>query len=367
MRPTHANLSKQSLWHNIEWIRGRAPNSKLMLMVKANAYGHGLRSVSLRAQSRVDGFGVATLDEAIILRQCGITKPVHVMQGIMNREDALLCRELSLTPVVFRWDQLDILLDMACELGDDAFYFWIKIQTGLNRLGFSMSDLPLLQARVSSMPEGLQFGWMTHWASADMPNHDSYGKQYEKIKSLIQQCSSQNISINNSYGILHAPEFNRQWVRVGAAAYGINMPDQPLRAVMEFKSAVIQRHACERGESIGYGAAYIAMCDMELAVVSVGYGDGYPRTYRSGLSVEIKGVRCPIVGRVSMDMMVVDVSHFQAVAVGDVVTVWGESLRVDEISSYTDMISYQLVTSVHNRVRFHWDDHLDMLDVVLLG
>lgn len=359
-RPTYAQLSTQALWDNIQFVRSKTPGSKLMLMVKANAYGHGLRSVSLRSEGWVDGLGVASMDEAVILRECGITIPIHVMQGIFRPDDISLCYEHSLVPVIYRHDQLEMLHDFSkkYERPGASLGLWIKIQTGMNRLGFSLKDVDALLSWVSDHDAYYTCGAMTHWSCASDVHHPEYIKQYQIIKSLIDAYPQVNFSVNNSSGMINAPEFNGQWVRIGASIYGIGMAYRDLKSVMSFKSQVIQRRQCKVGESVGYDAAYYASDPTEMAVITAGYGDGYPRVFKPGMSVLIRGHACPIIGSVSMDMLTVDVSRAPEIKVGDEVTLWGEDLKVDDVAASAGMIPYQLVTAVHNRVRFTWDDDL---------
>lgn len=345
-RPTRAILSERALNANIAWVKSLSGDGKLIAMVKCNAYGHGLRSVSLRIASLVDGLGVATIDEALILRQCGVVVPIHVMQGFIDEVDLRLCYEHNLVPVVYRWEQINML--------DSLHYgmaIWVKIQTGLNRLGFLMSDMQKISEWKNASKHDV--GWMTHWCCADDPDSYAHKKQYDNVLHLSDNYPWERISINNSAGLVAAPLFNQYWLRVGAAIYGIAMPNK-LNAVMELRSKVIQCRPCSSGETIGYGASYTFDVDTNIAIVTIGYGDGYPRLYKRGLSVLIGGKRFLVIGRVSMDMLAIDIGNHD-IKVGDEVILWGDSLSVDEVALYADMISYQLVCSVHNRVKFYWD------------
>ena len=352
-RPTYAVLSKHALEHNIKMIRHHAPQAQLMVMVKANAYGHGLRSVSLRIESLVDGFGVASMDEAAILRSVGITKSIHVMQGILHEDEAIQCLSLECTPVISRLEQLKWLQDVI-EARDAPYFIWLKAQTGLNRLGFDDD----LEHAIEIIEKKNTFSWglMTHWSCADNVDHPYHKKQYERVKALVEKYPHVIKTINSSMGIVTLPEFNYGWVRSGAAVYGISTPQLPLLPVMELRSAVILIRDAQPGEASGYGALHPFTEKTRIAVITIGYGDGYPRNIAQGAYVLIRGKQCVIVGTISMDMLVVNVSHVVDIQIGDNVILWGKDLPVDDVARYASTISYELVSGICFRVNFHWDD-----------
>lgn len=354
MRPTYAVLSKGALRHNIDRVRSLAPEASLMVMVKANAYGHGLRSVARRIEPWVDALGVATLDEALRLRASGIRIPIHSMQGFFTADQLETAVLHDICPVVYRWDQLSMLVDYRPKL-TARFPLWLKIQTGLNRLGFYDADLPRLKEWGMRHEAHFDVGFLTHWACADQPHSDAHQRQADRVAAVYAQVDGR-FSVNNSAGLRAAPEYNSSWVRVGGAVYGVGVFDPKWRPVMTLRSHIIQRRRVEADETVGYGATHLFQEPSEIAVVTIGYGDGYPRDFLPGLSVLIHGRRCPVVGKVSMDMLVVDVSDCSDAEVGDEVLLWGEMLTVDELSEYSEMIPYQWVTGVHDRVRFFWDD-----------
>jgi alanine racemase len=278
------------------------------------------------------------------------------MQGVFSQEEARICLASNATPVLSRMEQLDwIEVALSEETRYEPYFVWLKVQTGLNRIGFDSAILPEVIARVQQN-KTIDYGLMTHWSCADTPDHPAHIKQYARVQELLANYPDKGYSVNSSHGIANMPEFNHGWVRAGAWVYGISMPHLPTRAVMELTSQIIQLRRAKAGESIGYGAKEVLDQDASLAVVTIGYGDGYPRNIAPNTHALVRDQRVPILGRISMDMLVLDVTELSHVVVGDKVILWGRGLSVDEIARSASTISYELVSGIGHRVKFEWDD-----------
>ncbi len=365
-RPTRARISRAALAANLARVRAAAPGCRVIAVVKANAYGHGLLPVA-RALSRTDAYAVARVDEALALREAGLAHPVLLLEGPLEASDLEQAARFHLDLVVHAGEQLDML---AHYRGPARFTLWLKFDTGMNRLGFPLESFDAVMSRVQSLNcVARPLRLMTHLACADERGHPHTRRQLERIRAglAVRGC---DLSIANSAGILGLPEVLQaptalagapatpcNWVRPGVMLYGIS----PLRGrdagavglepAMTFQTRLIALRHVVRGESVGYGATWTADRDTLIGIAAAGYGDGYPRSLPSGTPVLIGGHRAPLAGRISMDMLAIDLTeHPGTPAVGDCVTLWGRGLPVELVAEAAGTIPYELVCGITQRV-----------------
>ncbi|MDD4616516.1 MAG: alanine racemase [Alphaproteobacteria bacterium] len=358
-RKTLCTLSTANLLHNVKTIKSKAPKSKILAMVKANGYGHGIRSVSQRLQGHVDALGVASIDEALALRQAGVTTPVTLIEGIFAPDELVLAAEHGFAVVFHSFHQIEWLRTAKLP---KPIVAWLKLNTGMGRLGFdSQNGEEALEILSKSAAVEQPVGIVSHFACADEPTHPLNAKQIQTFRAFADGKPGPK-SLCNSPGIFAFPEVHYDMVRPGIALYGgapivgKSAAEFGLKPVMTFRTELIAIQKFKRGDNVGYGAGYLCPEDMPVGIAAVGYGDGYPRIVRDGASVLIDNERCPIIGRIAMDMAAIDLRACADASVGDHVTLWGDGLPVENLADYCDRISYDLLTGVQNRVRFVWDD-----------
>ncbi|MDH5408947.1 MAG: alanine racemase [Gammaproteobacteria bacterium] len=359
-RKTRAVIDQAALRHNLQVSRKAAPHAKQMAIIKAHAYGHGIIPIAQTLKD-ADAFGVAILEEAIALREAGVSKPIVLLEGISSFDDLNLVRGYQLDIVVHHESQLDILESVQ----DGQYKVWLKMDTGMHRLGFSSEQFPTAYQRLMNCASVTKpFQLMTHFANADDRNDDKTTFQINQFNTSLSNItdteSSHVCSLANSAGILGWPDSHAQWVRPGIMLYGVSPfveglgADFDLKPVMTLSAELISVNSFKKGESIGYGSSWQCPEDMAVGVVAIGYGDGYPRHAKSGTPVLVNGKRSQLVGRVSMDMVTVDLREHPDAKVGDIVTLWGEGLPVEEVATNADTIAYELLCSVTNRVKFDY-------------
>ena len=350
-------LSIAALQHNAKKAREYAPNSKLIAVIKANAYGHGARQVAEILESKIDAFAVARLDEALALRESGIKKRILVLQGFTQAEELAVFQQQQLDAVVHSEYQIELLEKSQLS---GRLSVWLKIDTGMNRLGVQPSQFKPLLMRLracASVADNIKF--MTHFANAD-DRKDAKTKRQETcfLATIKEEIGARSVA--NSAAIIAWPTAHLDWNRAGLMLYGASpmlgesADSLGLKPVMTFSARVIDIKRVKAGESVGYGSGWVAPKDMQLAVISAGYGDGYPRHAKAGTSVLVNNQLAKLVGRVSMDMLTVDLTGCSQVVVGDKVILWGGGLPVDEIANGAETISYTLMCGVTARVRASW-------------
>jgi alanine racemase len=351
-RPTRAVIDLQVLRHNYQLAQSLAPESKTIPMVKANAYGHGAIKVSQALADIAPAFGVACIEEALELRDAGIKQPVLLLEGAFDAAELKLAATKGFWVMIENHQQKEAIInaDLAVPLT-----VWLGVDTGMHRLGFLPGDIAEIYKTLNSSRNISQpIVFTSHFACADDLKNKATLKQIDAFKACAPVTALQSLA--NSAAILAWPKAQREWQRPGYMLYG-NSPfavpqenaDQ-LKPVMSFESAVISLRTIAAGESVGYTANWTAERDSTIATVTVGYGDGYPRNATNGTPVLINGVRCPLVGRVSMDMITVDVTDLREVAIGDKALLWGPELPVNEVASHCDTIGYELLTRMPGRV-----------------
>lgn len=348
-----ALIDHAALRHNLAVVRRHAPGSRVWAVIKANAYGHGML---LAAQSLVsaDGLAVARVDEAVRLRDAGVERPILVLEGAVFPDEVGLAAHHRFELALHQEEQVSLLEQVPSV---HSLQVWIKVDTGMHRLGFAPEDVPAILERVSHCtavvrPPGL----MTHLANADDPADPLTERQCRRLKTLAGE-GGQLLSIGNSAGILTCAASRTDWVRPGIMLYGgspftgRSAAELGLKPVMTLASPLIAVKRLRRGDAVGYGSTWVCPEDMPVGVVGIGYGDGYPRHCKSGTPVLIHGHRVPLVGRVSMDMISTDLRGLPEARVGDQVILWGEGLPVDEIAGCAGTISYELLCRVTGRVQ----------------
>lgn len=352
-----ALIDRSALCHNLRMVRHTAPTSKLLAVIKANAYGHGIVPVAQALQD-ADAFGVARLKEAMALRNAGITHPIVLLEGVYSHSDLDLAARLSLQPVIHSFDQLQALESWA---GSANLAVWCKVDTGMNRLGFSADAFTVAWSRLSSSPRVKQLIVMTHLADADDRTQVRTSHQLARFQQLTKDLGVDR-SVGNSAGILAWPDARLEWVRPGLMLYGMSpfadtsAAQLELRPAMTLVAPLIALRRLSTGEEVGYAGAWRAQRESTIGIVAVGYADGYPRHARSGTPVLVAGRIVPLIGRVSMDMIAVDLTDLigsngsPKVEVGDPVVLWGDGLPVEQVALHADTISYELVCAISQRV-----------------
>jgi alanine racemase len=355
----YAVLNVDAVQHNLKMVRRYAPDAKIMAVIKANGYGHGLLRIA-EALQNVDAFAVARVDEGIRLRKAGIKNRIAVLEGFTCGEELDELVNYRLDPLVHSFTQLDI-LESRTEQGQIAI--WLKLDTGMNRLGFKLKEFNAAYQRLNRCSIIRQpISLMTHLANADDKQDATTLKQIGLFNDTLARIDpglkpSNERSIANSAGILAWKEALADWVRPGIMLYGISpFPDSTgeqlgLKPVMGLHSRLIAVKSIAKGDKVGYSGTWVCERPTTLGVVAVGYGDGYPRYAKAGTPVLVNGQRVPLIGRVSMDMITVDLETQPNAKPGDPVTLWGDGLAVEEIALCAETIPYTLVCGVTQRVQ----------------
>jgi alanine racemase len=354
MKAATAEINLSALKNNFEQVRQIAPESKILAVLKANAYGHGLVEIAEQLKE-ADAFGVARIEEALALRAGGIVKPIVLLEGFMDDHDLPILVANNIQAVVHISHQIDVI--EAAELAAPLIV-WLKVDTGMHRLGvlptsFLAEHQRLSQSKNVQQPVRL----MTHFACADEPENDKTQQQIVLFERLTDGLEGER-SLANSAAIIAWPKARADWVRPGLMLYGVSPINQvattklKLEPVMTLKSSVIAVRPVKRGESVGYGAAWVAQEDTNIGVVAIGYGDGYPRHAPFGTPVLVNGRIVPLVGRVSMDMITIDLGPDPSEVLGDEVILWGEGLPIEKIAELAGTIAYELLCDITRRVTY---------------
>jgi len=353
-----ATIHLDSLRANLARIRKLAQGAKVMAVVKADAYGHGLERCA-RAFADADAFGVASIADGLRLRAAGHCNRIVVLSGPDAPSDLTEMRRLDLEAVIHHESQLAML---ESDRANPRLRVWLKLDTGMHRLGFSAERAAELHARLRALP-GVDpdIVLMTHFASSDEFDNDFTARQIASFENATRGLSGER-ALSNSAGVLGWPQAHGGWVRVGGVLYGLAVAENKTGAdfgfapAMTLSTRLIAINQVKRGERIGYGSTYDCPEDMAVGVAAIGYGDGYPRSAPSGTPVLIDGARAAIVGRVSMDLITIDLRNAPNARVGDVVTLWGPKLPVEIIAQHAGTISYELTCGVTRRVLFAEDE-----------
>lgn len=352
-----ATVDLSAIRHNLGRVRALAPQSKVMAAIKADGYGHGAVPVARTlAEAGVDAFAVACLEEAVTLRDAGIGTRIALLEGVLSREEALEAAALGLEIVIHdRW-QLELLAGLAFET---PLAVWFKLDSGMHRLGFPLAEAGALLKAALVQPQWRLQGWITHLACADDLDSPMTAAQIDAFKATMAYLPGAR-SIANSAGLIAWPQARVDWVRPGLMLYGASpLPgrtaaDLDLKPAMQVASRLIAVHEIAAGETVGYGATYRCPETMRVGVVAVGYADGVHRILPTGAPVLIHGVRVPMIGRVSMDMITVDLRALPQAAVGDPVILWGDGLPAEEVATWAGTLAYELFCGLTNRVHYRY-------------
>lgn len=389
-RKTYKKINKTALLHNAQVLKNHIGHSKLLAMVKSDAYGHGIQTVVPTLFDVVDGFGVAILSEALqvaqaikdtiatkdsIITKDNITakdniatqtkqKPIVIAQGVFDKDEWQLAIDNHFSVVIHQPIQLDLALQIRPTPNNPTNTIWLKYNTGMNRLGFD--ELSIKHAAKQLHQAGYRIILMSHFACSDDKNHPKNAQQITAFKKMQDELQSFDVqaSLCNSAGIFHFKACHYDWVRAGIALYGASpVADKTAQAfnlcpVMTLSSQIMAIHQLKAGQSVGYGSTWIAPKDSTIGVVAIGYGDGYPRDGQNGY-VLINSHKAPIVGRIAMDMLVVDLTHICAniastVTIGDTVTLFGvdemgNMLPAEVVARYANTISYEIFCQISQR------------------
>jgi alanine racemase len=352
-RPTRALLDAQALRHNLKEVRRRAPNARVMAIVKANGYGHGIGWIARTLGAEADAFGVEGIEQGLALRGGGIDRPICLLEGFFGADELPALAEHNLAPVLHRELQLKALESAKLKR---PLSVWIKIDSGMHRLGFAPGEFASVLKRLTATPNVDTIRVMSHFAAADDPKSKAVTQaQLDAFNSATSSAGLER-SFANSAAIIAWPAAHFEWVRPGIMLYGgdpqigATAASFNLRPVMTLATSLIAVAQRKKGDPIGYGPEYRCPEDMPIGVAAVGYGDGYPRRMPAGTPVLLNGRRVPIVGRVSMDMMTLDLRTQPNANVGDPVVLWGEGLPADEVAARAGTISYELYCAVAARV-----------------
>ncbi|MDP6650498.1 MAG: alanine racemase [Gammaproteobacteria bacterium] len=371
-----ATIDLNALRKNLARVRALCPESKIIPVIKSNAYGHGMEQTARAlkdSHTRITAFAVATLTEALELKQLDLESPILLLNGFIGAEELALCLEAGIEPVIHSPYQIELLeAQFATEIFGDKRKLWLKHNSGMNRLGMTAESCVEAYTKLHKYP-GTEFVLMTHLGYADdMNDPDSReftARQMEEFnvvhkKVLAARQEPAPCSVAASAGILTLPDTHLDFVRPGVMLYGSSPlanetgEEIGLQPVMTLSSRLIAIHDLSAGDAVGYNASYVCDRDTRVGVVSIGYGDGYPRSAGNGTPVLIKtrlgSIRTRLIGRVSMDMITVDLSGIEAVSINDEVVLWGSGLCVDEVAHAAQTIAYELFCKVTRRVDFDY-------------
>jgi len=349
-RQTQAIIHADALLHNFKALAALAPTSQSMAVVKADAYGHGAVNVARILQHVSSRFAVAIIEEAIALRDAGITAPIIVLEGAHQVKECKMAYQNNCILVMHCQEQLDW-LDKCPE--DSRPHVWLKVDSGMHRLGFAMSDIEAIAKKYRHLLSE-QTVIATHFACADDVDNRFTGAQLRAFKQVADKLGFPT-SVANSPATVNFPESRNAWNRLGVGVYGgavstSNDVDIEIYSTMTLRSSVLAVRNIAAGEGVGYGQTWVADKPSKIATVGIGYADGYPRHCKNGTPVMVRGKRAYLAGRVSMDMITIDVTHIDNVNVGDEVELWGQNVSIQEVAAWADTIDYELMTRISQRV-----------------
>lgn len=350
MRPLFATIDTAAMRHNLSVVRRHAPASKVLAVIKANAYGHGLLRAAA-ALSTADGYALLELEEAVRLREAGVRQPIVLLEGFFEADELPLFARHRLAAVVHSLEQVAALDGLAAGARLDVL---LKVNTGMNRLGLSPADYAPARDRLRRNPGIGAITLMTHFANADDARGVAW--QMECLRQL-PDVDALPRSLANSAAVLRYPETHADWVRPGIMLYGCSPfpegigAEAGLKPAMTLESRIIATQDLRPGDTVGYGGVFRAEQPLRIGVVACGYGDGYPRHAPNGTPVSVAGRATGTVGRVSMDLLCVDLSDIPEARPGTRVVLWGEDLPVERVAQAAGTVGYQLLCGIAPRVR----------------
>jgi len=350
MRPLTATVDLAALSHNLAVLRAAAGQAKVLAVIKANAYGHGTLNAA-QALRGADGFAVLLLDEALALRHAGYTHPIVLLEGFFSGDELAAIAHARLRPVIHREDQIVLLEKTRLEHRLDV---WLKIDTGMHRLGIPAARAHAAIERLRASAQVASVTAMTHFASADAPSIGIAAQRHAFNAGVAGLRLP--ISLANSAALLRFPEAHGDWVRPGIALYGASPfagqtgAAHGLKPVMTLSSRLIAIQAVKPGEGVGYGPDFVAETALRVGIVACGYADGYPRHAGTGTPVWVDGIETRTLGRVSMDMLSVDLTPCPNAHIGSPVVLWGADLPAERVAAAAGTIAYELFTALTPRV-----------------
>jgi alanine racemase len=349
LNTTRALIDLSAIRHNLGVVRSLCPHSRIMAMVKADAYGHGLLPVA-QALANADGLAVARLEEALQLRRAGIAQRVLLLGSLLDEDDLRLCSQQQIDVTAHDLATVD---RIAAVTVDAPLRVWLKLDSGMHRLGLAPAEFRVADQRLRSRPGVVELVHMMHFSSADDLDSTATPAQLDNFAQSHGD-SAAGTSLANSAALIARPPCRTDWVRPGIMLYGENplaaTHPLPLRPAMSLRARIVALRTIGIGESVGYSCTWTSTRPSRIATVGIGYGDGYSRHARSGTPVWVDGRQAPLVGRVSMDSLAVDITDCGSVAVGDEVILWGPELSASIVAQYAGTISYELFTALSTRV-----------------
>jgi alanine racemase len=352
-RPLTAVISIAALQHNLARAKQCAPGARVWAVVKANAYGHGLAR-AMRAFVDADGLALIETEAAEQLRDLGWTKPILLLEGFFDASDLPMLAARNIQTAVHCNEQIDMIADSGLTSALDVH---LKMNSGMNRLGFRPEAYRQAYERLKSLPAVRSITLMTHFANADDPGNKGclLEHQVRRFEEATSGLSGKH-SLSNSAGVLLHPQLAHDWIRPGIMLYGGTpgggtAEEFGLKPAMALRSEIIGVQTVGAGDAVGYGSRFIAKSTMRIGVVACGYADGYPRHAPEGTPVLVNGRRTTMAGRVSMDMITVDLTGMPDAKVGSSVTLWGDGLPIDEVAGAAGTIGYELMCALAPRVR----------------
>lgn len=351
-RATVARIDLAALRRNFQTARARAGAARSMAVVKADGYGHGIRQVARALADDAPKFAVACLEEALAIREAGLSQPVVLLQGVHAREDLADCERQGFEPVLHSRQQLDWLVR-----GQARPALWLKVNTGMNRLGFRPDTLPsVVESLAAGGGSAGLLGFVTHFACADDTGSPMTAEQTAVFEAATAAWPELMKSVGNSAAHFLQGQPLYDWSRPGIMLYGGSPvigqtgPELGLQPVMTLEAPLMTIRTLQAGESVGYGASFVAERETRMGMVAIGYGDGYPRHAGTDTPAAINGQRIRLIGRVSMDMLAVDLTNAPGAREGDLVELWGGTVGVDDVARCAGTISYELLTGITARV-----------------
>lgn len=353
-REVIARIDPQAIADNFALLQRHAPRSRVLAVLKSDAYGHGIE-MAARALRHAEAFGVAAQSEAERLRAAGFTQPIVLFGGFDVPQDIARLAQMNVRPALHHPAQIDML---EAQVDVAGLHVWLKLDTGMNRLGFPPEEFPQALARLKALPNiASDIVLMTHFAASDEPGSATVAAQVATFRDATAGLDLP-VSLANSCAVLDHPQTHGDWIRPGGALYGLTTKaghcgaDDGLRPAMRLSTRLIAVRDKPDGARIGYGGTYTCAGALRVGVAAIGYGDGYPRHAAPGTPVLVNGVRCALIGRVSMDLVTLDLSTAPHARVGDEVVLWGDGLAVEDVASAAGTISYELTCGLTRRVDF---------------
>lgn len=346
-RPGFAHIDLGALRHNYLAAR-RLHGGRTLAVLKANAYGHGALRCAQALEDLADGYAVAFLEEALPLRAAGIHAPILVLEGLFDADELLAAQAHGLWFAVHQESQLRMIEQAPRPQGVHGLHAWLKIDSGMGRAGFAPQQASSAHARLRACAAVDEITLMTHFARADEPGHAMTREQIRRFDAATAGLAGDR-SLCNSAGLLAWPEARRDWGRAGIALYGADplpAPSAGLRPVMGLHSQIFAVRTLQPGEPLGYGARHVAQRPTRVGLVAMGYADGYPRTAPDGTPVAVDGQAAQLIGRVSMDMLTVDVTDLPGAGIGSIVELWGPRIDVNKVAQAAGTIAYELLCNV---------------------